>query len=511
MVVMLVTVFANEGFKIFPQKENVSKNKVWTVKFNKKIDKSTVSDDSIKVQDSKGENVEVKTKIKGENEITVTPISNYKEGETYTLFVSDKVKATNGESLKQQIKMDFKIKPAPQPLESNFVYKDISVYDGIYFDDFVNQVMGALGYQGGVQTLIDKKIIDPLDFPKYHKQMIRKEAARVVWGLLKDKGLVKAQGLGYKDYRGNLKDIYMIVPEYQEETVSCYMTGIMGLTEDGKFRPYGFVSKEEQDYLLKQIKRVKDNGGVEIKKGITPKAMPDYPKPKKNKISDFSRIYPYVPVSYYENEIGTQMAYGKSYRTNNITINEMWPWTKDFYKQAQNFVKTYYTFAYDNLDEKKYIKDVYSDLEAYTDYKGRLKYFLPSATKGMIKYAEPGEKFIPIEDFIDLRISNFKKHKVVCQTEFITDSSLFYDGGGFTQKGQLRIIYYPETSKEYLDVLGLKAGVWYTVDSFIIESFTNKSTWDVFKYPVAYIIGDIISFENPLQAEGYQQFYKVMK
>jgi hypothetical protein len=295
----------------------------------------------------------------------------------------------------------------------------------------------------------------------------------------------------------------MIEPEYQETVVSSYITGIFELSGDKKFRPYGFVSVEEKNLIIDNLNELIKNKKARLRKGISPKAMPEYPKPVTNNESDFLRIYPYVPIDLYEKNIGT--SFGE--RANNKHATNKYPYRKEFYKQAKNYVKTYFNVAYDNLDQKKYVKDIYSDLDAYTDYRGRVLRNSNTDASQWVKLYKSGEKRVPVEEFLNLRIENLKKHKVVSQAEFVTDYSLVYDSYG--QLGQIRIIYYPETSKEYLETLGLEAGIWYIVDT---SAYINRrDSQNAYKHFVRSVpIASHYNFENPSKAKSYKYNYKLM-
>lgn len=85
--------------------------KPWYIKFNKKLDAQTLSNLDIVVLDQNQNLVETTfTYSESDKTITVSPLQQYKLGETYTLFIGKEISDTNGKSLKNAIKMNFSIK-----------------------------------------------------------------------------------------------------------------------------------------------------------------------------------------------------------------------------------------------------------------------------------------------------------------------------------------------------------------------------------------------------------------
>ncbi|WP_231293352.1 N-acetylglucosaminidase [Sporosarcina sp. P33] len=90
---------------------NKEANKTWTVTFNKPVDKTTVNS-NVYITDSKG--------VKQQNSFTYSafdkkvhiapPAGNYRNGETYTLHITQAVYNTDGELLKSPITKTFSIK-----------------------------------------------------------------------------------------------------------------------------------------------------------------------------------------------------------------------------------------------------------------------------------------------------------------------------------------------------------------------------------------------------------------
>jgi N-acetylmuramoyl-L-alanine amidase len=94
-------------------KTNIELDKSWTVKFNQKLDGSTVSSTYICVTDENGQDVPVDLKLgTDESSIIVTPKSQYIYGKSYTLTIKDGLKGENKSNLSKPAKMQFTIKSA---------------------------------------------------------------------------------------------------------------------------------------------------------------------------------------------------------------------------------------------------------------------------------------------------------------------------------------------------------------------------------------------------------------
>ncbi|NLK52200.1 MAG: hypothetical protein GX295_07115 [Syntrophomonadaceae bacterium] len=99
---------------LWEEKTNVATNKNYIINFSTEIDPETVTSNNFYVQDETGQIVE---DIKPEltfNKLSVIMKADgvfyYQPGQTYTLFISSKVKSLTGSPLGKQIKMNFTIK-----------------------------------------------------------------------------------------------------------------------------------------------------------------------------------------------------------------------------------------------------------------------------------------------------------------------------------------------------------------------------------------------------------------
>lgn len=91
--------------------EDAPVTKEWKIQFNKKLNANTLSNLNIIVLDSKGNLVETTFTYSAETKtITVSPLQEYVEGETYTLFIGKEISDIKGGSLKNAVKMKFTTK-----------------------------------------------------------------------------------------------------------------------------------------------------------------------------------------------------------------------------------------------------------------------------------------------------------------------------------------------------------------------------------------------------------------
>ena len=90
------------------QKTKVKGNKVWTVRLNKAVNPATVNKQTVRVKDSRGNEMNVNIKVLNTKTFTVTPKSNYARG-TYTLEITNQVRASNGAKLNKPMKYEFSV------------------------------------------------------------------------------------------------------------------------------------------------------------------------------------------------------------------------------------------------------------------------------------------------------------------------------------------------------------------------------------------------------------------
>lgn len=109
-------VHADEIYKIFPTQQNISADKIWSIKFSQDIDSTSVNNQNIKVLDQSGNPLQVNLNCSG-NTVTIKPINNYDPGKTYNILI-DNIKSLKGHILNQPAKMNFTIKNDDQANEN---------------------------------------------------------------------------------------------------------------------------------------------------------------------------------------------------------------------------------------------------------------------------------------------------------------------------------------------------------------------------------------------------------
>lgn len=94
-----------------PPVTTIPPTKEWKIKFNKKLDKNTLSNLDIIVMDSEKNIIETTFSYSDKTEtVTITSLQHYTAGETYTLYIGKQIAANNGLTLKNSYKMNFSIK-----------------------------------------------------------------------------------------------------------------------------------------------------------------------------------------------------------------------------------------------------------------------------------------------------------------------------------------------------------------------------------------------------------------
>ncbi|MBU3173300.1 Ig-like domain-containing protein [Clostridium estertheticum] len=114
--------------------QTVDKNKIFTITFNKALNKSTINRNTIKVLDSKGQEVSITipiTMIPNNKVVVSYPSGGYTEGLTYTLIIKQGIVDIDNLKLAEDVSMKFTIKSSvvvvPPPIvPSVFIRKDIS-------------------------------------------------------------------------------------------------------------------------------------------------------------------------------------------------------------------------------------------------------------------------------------------------------------------------------------------------------------------------------------------------
>lgn len=130
----------------------VSKNKVWTVKFNDIVDMSTVKG-NIYVKDSKGNRVNLEVYSKDDKSVSVMPPNGqYEAGEKYVLYVDKGIKSKGGSALKQISQLEFMVKEYGEGENVDQRVKDAEVNITVY--NYDNTILRT-----GKGYIIDSKIV----------------------------------------------------------------------------------------------------------------------------------------------------------------------------------------------------------------------------------------------------------------------------------------------------------------------------------------------------------------
>lgn len=106
-------------------KEITDVNKAWNIKFSQDIELNDDVKNSITIQDGKGNSIVTNIRMSDNKTIVVdAPKEGYKEGETYTLNIGDKVHSKNNKSLKENVKCVFKVTKGDSKTSNSDKYKE---------------------------------------------------------------------------------------------------------------------------------------------------------------------------------------------------------------------------------------------------------------------------------------------------------------------------------------------------------------------------------------------------
>lgn len=411
--------------------------------------------------------------------------------------------------------------------------------------EFTTQLLKALGKEATMEYAQKMGYVRPsAEYPSYEKPILRREAtltmARIMDELTDmtalftsgdndlfiqgytlnhrlqpyqiDK-LINNIGRAYftlvewENYRGHIKDIRMITPNYQKEMVTLYLAGIIDANENKELRPYDFLTKEEAQEWINKCKEYSslspDEVLMQVAKNIRKleeKPMPEVEKPSNAEI--WRSISPYVNKRLYEYPLKLDRTsdWGKAVNAYNIELKSST--LKLFKPMYELYFNTRYTVDYRNLDaEAKY----------YTTYGG--EWGIGNYEKRVLFYHNPGhpvngyldekgnnrkiEDMILPDKMLKIEIEKYKKYKVVSQAELITDNSLIYSGGAMRARATWRIIYYPPTDPAFLKEQGLEVGKWYEKDILIdmsigvggLEEFRKRWDFSALNYSRHYDFG----------------------
>lgn len=473
-----------------------------------------------------------------------------------------------------------------------FLNKDKRVVPALPFDfsdtltvkEFTLMLLEKIGQKGTMEHALEKGYVRyPSEYPTYEKPILRREAALTVARVMDD--ITDLEGLftngkndyfleGYTlnhrlqpdqigmlineyglrnnthekyfalvywhNYIGNIKDIRMITEEYLKEMTTLYLAGILDSDNEGKLRPYDFLTKEEAEEIINRVKRydakdskkaieqlalyIRDVDMKPIDKYLDSTAikiiyhtnldknlMADYKVEEPSNSNLWWTTYPSVNKRLYEYDISTtydfssnsELKYGEKLDPINnafIHLNDF----KNYVRIAKNYMNARYNIDYRSLDSLAPYGgplDINGSTEGkLVDYKTRVLYFFnPQDVLNGIKDENDKVKdestWILPDIMIDKEIEKYKKHKIVSQAEFVTHDSLMYWGFGSGYiRGTLRIIFYPPTDPNYLKERGLEVGEWYEKDvevlfsNMVLSSYADKYR-DRWTYSLLFYIG----------------------
>lgn len=381
--------------------------------------------------------------------------------------------------------------------------------------EFTTQLLKAMGKEATMEYALKMGYVRPsAEYPSYDKPILRREAtltmARImdeltgvtalftsgdndlfikgytlnhrlqpymINKLINDIGTEYFTLINWENYRGHIKDIRMITPDYQKEMITLYLAGIIDANENKELRPYDFLTKEEAQEWINKCKEYSslspDEVLMQVAKNIRKleeKPMPEVEKPSNAKI--WRSISPYVNKRLYEYplKLDTTSEWGQIVNAYNVELKS--DTLKLFKPMFELYFNTRYTVDYRNLDAEAKYYTTYGGKWGIGNYEKRVLFYHNPAqsTNGYLDENGNDKKFEDIilpDKMLKIEIEKYKKYKVVSQAELITDNSLIFSGGDMRARATWRIIYYPPTDPAFLKEQGLEVGKWYEKDILI--------------------------------------------
>ncbi|WP_161950364.1 S-layer homology domain-containing protein [Clostridium thermosuccinogenes] len=381
--------------------------------------------------------------------------------------------------------------------------------------EFTTQLLKALGKEANMDYALKMGYVRPsAEYPSYNKPILKREATLTMARIMDEltgvtalftsgdndlfiKGytrnhrlqpyqidkLINNTGREYfalvewENYRGHIKDIRMITPDYQKEMITLYLAGIIDANENKELRPYDFLTKEEAQKWINNIKGYSLLSSDEVIsklakniRNLEEKPMPEVEKPSNAEL--WRSPSPYVNKRLYEYPLKLDRTSGWGQAVNAYNIELESSTLKLFKPMYELYFNTRYTVDYRNLDaEAKYYTN-YGGKWGIGNYEKRVLFYHNPAqsTNGYLDENGNDKKFEDIilpDKMLKIEIEKYKKYKVVSQAELITDNSLIFSGGDMRARATWRIIYYPPTDPAFLKEQGLEVGKWYEKDILI--------------------------------------------
>lgn len=411
--------------------------------------------------------------------------------------------------------------------------------------EFTTQLLKAMGKEATMEYAQKMGYVRPsAEYPSYEKPILRREATLTMARIMDDLTDMTAlftsgdndlfiQGytlnhrlqpyminklinnigteyftlINWENYRGHIKDIRMITPNYQKEMITLYLAGMIDVNENKELRPYDFLTKEEAQEWINKCKKYSslspDEVLMQVAKNIRKleeKPMPEVEKPSNAEI--WRSTSPYVNKRLYEYPLKLDRTsdWGKAVNAYNIELKSST--LKLFKPMYELYFNTRYTVDYRNLDAEAKYYTTYGGEWGIGNYEKRVLFYHNPAHPVNGYVDEKGnnrkiEDMIFADEVLKQEIEKYKKYKVVSQAELITDNSLIYSGGDMRARATWRIIYYPPTDPAFLKEQGLEVGKWYEKDILIdmsigvdgIREFKKRWEFSALNYSRHYDFG----------------------
>ncbi|MCY6355961.1 transglutaminase domain-containing protein [Clostridium sp. ZS2-4] len=95
------------NYKLWDSKKDVGINKIWTITFNKEIDKNTLNNIKIVEQDT-NKNVDLRFNYDDKNKaLKVSAVNGYKYGKSYTMIINSGLQCLDGKTIVQPVEFEF--------------------------------------------------------------------------------------------------------------------------------------------------------------------------------------------------------------------------------------------------------------------------------------------------------------------------------------------------------------------------------------------------------------------
>lgn len=381
-------------------------------------------------------------------------------------------------------------------------------------EEFTTQLLKAMGKEATMEYAQKMGYVRPsAEYPSYEKPILRREATLTMARIMDDltdmpalftsgdndlfiqgftlnhrlqpyqtNKLINDIGREYftlvkwENYRGHIKDIRMITPNYQKEMVTLYLAGIIDANENKELRPYDFLTKEEAQEWINNCKQYSllnpDEVLMKIVKSIRnleEKPIPEVEKPSNAEI--WRTTSPYVNKRLYEYPLKLDKEKYSMFNFYNTEVKT--DILQDHKLVGELYFNNKYTVDYRTLDaQSKYYSPYGGGISGVGNYETRVLFYhnpgLP--VNGYVDEEGNDRKIADMifaDEVLKQEIEKYKKYKVVSQAELITDESLGYINMNPMVRATLRIIYYPPTDPMFLKEQGLEVGKWYEKDILI--------------------------------------------